>query len=68
MTTATWILVLFFHVGVMGDGNSNTSVVIPGFETQKECNAEGSRAKVLTAGTVKETTFVCLRQTKTASQ
>lgn len=59
----TWILILFFHVGPFADGNSNAVTSIPGFASQKECIAAGQQARSLTNNTVKESNFVCVKQT-----
>lgn len=61
---STYILVLFFHVGFMGNTDSNATTSIPGFATEADCTAAGEQAKGLTQGTKKETRFVCLRQPK----
>jgi len=60
----TWILIVFAHVGPMGDGNSNALTNVPGFATQDECTAAGTEAKKLTRGTVKSLDFVCVKQTR----
>ena len=59
---STYILVLFFHVGILGDTDSNAVTNIPGFHTEEACIAAGEKSKRLTAGTKKETRFVCLEQ------
>ena len=60
----TWILILFAHVGAMGSGNSNALTSVPGFASQAECSDAGKAAKALVAGTVKEISYACVRQTK----
>jgi hypothetical protein len=62
-----WILILFAHVGPMGQGNSNALSSVPGFATMEECRAAGTAAKGMASGTVKEITFVCVRQSGAAS-
>lgn len=58
----TYILVLFFHVGILGDSDSNAVTNIPGFMSLESCQQAGTQAQVLTRGTKKETRFVCLTQ------
>jgi len=60
----TWIMILFFHVGIMGSGNSNAVTSVPNFKTQQECQVAGNAAKKLVSGTVKEVSFVCVEQSK----
>lgn len=60
----TFILVVFFHVGPMGDGNSNATTNIAGFKTVAECQAAGVEVSSMTKGTVKKTEFVCVKQTQ----
>jgi hypothetical protein len=57
----TWILIIFFHVGVMGCGNSN-AVTLSNFKTQIQCNQAGEAAQKLVSGTVREVSYVCVRQ------
>ena len=61
---STFILILFFHVGAMGDGNSNATAVVSGFELESECRDAGKASAGMVAGTVKEMRFVCVKQTK----
>ena len=56
-----WILILFAHVGMLGDGNSN-ALTTAEFSTQSTCNAAGTRAKTLAQGSVKEISFVCVQK------
>ena len=60
----TFALILFAHVGVMGQGNSNAITTLPGFTSEAECRAAGDAAKKLVSGTVKEISYVCVKQTK----
>jgi hypothetical protein len=60
----TYILILFAHVGAMGDGNSNALASIPGFASKQECDTAGESAKRLGNGTTKEIKFVCVKQTR----
>lgn len=60
----TWILILFAHVGMAGNGNSNALTSVPGFRTQAECEAAGKAVKPLADGTVKELEYVCVSQGK----
>jgi hypothetical protein len=59
-----WILVLFIHVGSMGEGNSVAVTNIPGFVSFEECKQAGKDAKGLVSGTVKDLGYTCLKQTK----
>lgn len=59
----SWVLILFVHVGAMGDGNSNALTNVPGFATQAECEVAGKQSKKLTSGTVKSLEYVCVQQT-----
>lgn len=58
----TWVLILFVHVGVMGDGNSNAMTSIGGFTTQQLCEQAGKKAAGMASGTVKDIKFVCSPQ------
>jgi hypothetical protein len=53
-----WILILFAHVGPLGDGNSN-ALTTATFITEKKCIKAGEQAEKLTRGTVKTISFVC---------
>ncbi len=61
--TTTWLLILFFHVGPIGDGNSNATTTAV-FYDYKECVEAGKAAKKLTSGTVKETSFTCVKRSE----
>jgi len=52
-------LVLFFHVGPMGDGNSNAVTYIP-YATEAGCEQAGRLAGRLVSGTVKSLNYICL--------
>lgn len=54
----TWVLILFVHVGAMGNGNSN-AITTAEFTTQAKCQAAGNAAKTLAQGTVKSIEFAC---------
>lgn len=56
----TWVLILFAHVGMMGNGNSNALTNVPGFKSEDSCIAAGRRAKLLANGSVKQISFVCV--------
>lgn len=56
----TFILIIFAHVGALGDGNSNALTSVPGFQTEAACIAAGKKAKTLANGTVKSIDFVCV--------
>lgn len=56
-----WTLILFAHVGALGDGNSNALTNITGFKTQQACVAAGQQAKAMAGGSVKRIEFVCVK-------
>lgn len=60
MNTITFILIIFAHVGPMGDGNSNALTSIGGFASSEACQAAGMQAKTLARGSVKRIDFVCV--------
>lgn len=60
----TWVLILFAHVGPIGDGNSNALASVPGFQRQAECKAAGEAAVTMANGTVKKISYVCVQQTR----
>ena len=60
----TWVLIMFFHVGAMGDGNSNATAVVPNFISQQECQMAGAQAKSLVSNTVKQMSYTCVKQTQ----
>lgn len=55
----TWILIIFAHVGPMGDGNSN-ALTTATFIGQKACVAAGEAAKTMAKKTVKEIDYRCV--------
>lgn len=59
MNTAAFVLILFAHVGPMGDGNSN-SLAVAEFTTAERCAAAGKAAQKLAVGTVKSIDWVCV--------
>lgn len=56
-----WILILFAHVGPMGDGNSN-ALATAQFSTQQTCVAAGEASKGLPKGSTKVITYTCQKQ------
>ena len=52
MNTAVFVLILFAHVGPMGDGNSN-ALTVAEFTTQDRCMAAGKATAEMALGTVK---------------
>ena len=58
----TFVLILFVHVGAIGDGNSNAITAVPGFKSEAECIQAGKKAKELVSGTVKALSYVCVAQ------
>ena len=61
MNTVGWILILFAHVGPLGDGNSN-ALTTAVFTSQQTCEAAGQAAKKLSFGSTKNITYVCVKQ------
>lgn len=57
----TWILILFAHVGPLGDGNSNAMTTAE-FSTQAKCVAAGNASKRMASGSVKSIEFVCVEK------
>lgn len=57
---ATWALVVFFHVGALGSGDSNSTTVVHGFTSEALCESALPRVKKLAAG-VKSSKAVCVR-------
>lgn len=56
-----WALILFFHVGAMGDGNSNATTSLSGFGSEQLCRAAGKRAIGMTSMTTKKGEYVCVK-------
>jgi len=56
-----YILILFAHVGALGDGNSN-AITTAEFNNKDTCMAAGQAATKIVRGTVKEITFVCVQK------
>ena len=61
MNTITWILILFAHVGLMGEGNSN-ALTTAEFSSEATCKAAGDAARKMAQGTVKEINYVCTKK------
>lgn len=59
MNTTVFVLILFAHVGPMGDGNSN-ALTVTEFTTQDRCMAAGKAAAGMAMGTVKNINWVCV--------
>jgi hypothetical protein len=57
----TFILILFAHVGPMGDGNSNALTSVYGFKTKEACMQAGQQAKSLSSGSTKKIEFTCVK-------
>ena len=57
MNTAVFVLILFAHVGPMGDGNSN-ALTVAEFTTQDRCMAAGKATAEMALGTVKNINWV----------
>lgn len=60
MNTAAFILIIFAHVGAMGDGNSNALTTAP-FSSEQACKAAGEAAKSMAKGTVKSIDYRCVK-------
>lgn len=54
-----YVLILFAHVGPLGDGNSN-ALTTQEFNGKAACETAGNAAKNLARGTVKEISFACV--------
>lgn len=61
MNLTGWVLILFAHVGAMGDGNSN-ALTTATFSSQQTCEDAGKAAKKLSFGSTKHITYVCVKQ------
>ena len=59
MNTAAFILIIFAHVGPMGNGNSN-ALTTAEFSSKQTCEAAGQAAKRLASGTVKIIDYACM--------
>ena len=56
-----WILILFAHVGMMGQGNSN-ALTTAEFTSKSKCEIAGKAASALASGSVKDINFVCVEK------
>lgn len=61
MIQPIFVLILFFHVGPMGDGNSNATTTQE-FFGKATCEAAGKAAKELVRGTLKSAEYVCVQK------
>ena len=52
------------NVTLLAKGDSNSLTTVPGFTSSGECEEAGQFARKLAKGTIKEVSFVCLKQTK----
>lgn len=59
MSTTMFVLILFAHVGPMGDGNSN-ALTAAEFTTQERCTVAGKATAEMALGTVKKINWVCV--------
>jgi hypothetical protein len=59
MNTAAFVLILFAHVGPMGEGNSN-ALTVSEFTSQARCEAAGKAARKLASNSVKSIEWVCV--------
>lgn len=53
-----YVLILFAHVGLMGDGNSN-ALTTQEFSSKERCELAGKAAMKLASGSVKEISYTC---------
>lgn len=58
MITVTYVLILFAHVGMLGDGNSN-SLITQEFNSKERCEAALSQAVSMSSGSTKVIKGVC---------
>ena len=58
---AIFVLILFAHVGPLGDGNSN-ALTVAEFTSQERCQAAGKAAKKLVSGTVQQMEYACVQK------
>lgn len=61
MMNSIYVLIIFAHVGALGDGNSN-ALTTAEFNSAASCMAAGAQAKKLAVGTVKVIDFVCVQK------
>lgn len=61
MNTLGWILIVFAHVGAMGNGDSN-ALTTAWFSTQAKCEDAGKAARKLAEGSVKKIEYACKPQ------
>lgn len=57
----TWVLVIFFYVGIWGDTDSVATTTVEGFKTEQMCEAAARKVAPAAAGTKKEVRTVCVR-------
>lgn len=58
-----YTLILFFHVGMFGNTDSNAATHIPDFHSKVLCEQAGKASEALVANTKKELRFVCVNTT-----
>ena len=61
MNTATFILILFAHVGPLAEGNSN-ALTVAEFSSRERCEAAGRAAQKMALNTVKKIEFICAQK------
>lgn len=59
--SATFILVLFAHVGPLASNHSN-ALTTAEFGSEAACHAAGKAAEQLATGTAKRINYVCVRK------
>ncbi len=56
-----WTLILFIYAGPMAKGDNVALISVPKFINEQACKTAGEQAKQLTNGTLKSTSFICVR-------
>jgi hypothetical protein len=59
MNIPIFVLILFAHVGALGNGNSN-ALTVAEFTSKERCEVAGQAAKKLAGGSVKSIEWVCV--------
>ncbi len=61
MAATIWTLIVFAHVGPLGNGNSNALTSVSGFQNIAACEVAGKEVKKLADGSTKKINYVCVR-------
>jgi len=62
-----WTLIIFIYAGILADGDSVALTNVSGFDSEQSCMEAGKKSKSLTTGTVKQTNFVCVKNSQEIS-